>query len=122
MKGIFSALEYLHNEGNVIHRDIKPENVVIMDYDDLTKVKIIDFGLAVKLTKKGVHDFAKCGTLLYTPPEQILKNFAYAKVSQLRSANYFCIESRHVGGRHNHLLVTFSKSPIRQGQIFQKRN
>ena len=81
MKGIFSALEYLHDAKNVIHRDIKPENVVIMDYEDLTKVKLIDFGLAVHSSMNQVRDFAKCGTLLYTPPEQILKNFAYAKVS-----------------------------------------
>ena len=51
MKGVFSAIEYLHNEANVIHRDIKPDNVVLMDYDDLSKVKLIDFGLAVKSTK-----------------------------------------------------------------------
>jgi len=51
MRGVFAGLEYLHDEMNVIHRDIKPENVVIMDYDDLSKVKLIDFGLAVKSTK-----------------------------------------------------------------------
>jgi serine/threonine protein kinase len=67
MTGIFKALKYLHDDLNVIHRDIKPQNIVITDYDDLSKVKLIDFGLAVKSTK--VQDFAKCGTLLYTPPE-----------------------------------------------------
>lgn len=69
MKGVFSALEYLHDEANVIHRDLKPENIVIMNYEDLTTVKLIDFGLAVKSTKHSIQDFAKCGTLLYTPPE-----------------------------------------------------
>ena len=51
MKGVFSALEFLHDEVNVIHRDLKPEYIVVMDYEDLTKVKLIDFGLAVKSTK-----------------------------------------------------------------------
>ena len=51
MKGVFSALEFLHDEVNVIHRDLKPENIDVMDYEDLTKVKLIDFGLAVKSTK-----------------------------------------------------------------------
>jgi len=69
MKGIFSGLEYLHDCVNVIHRDLKPENIVIVDYDDLTTVKLIDFGLAVKSTKSSIQDYAKCGTLLYTPPE-----------------------------------------------------
>lgn len=50
MKGICSALEYLHDTANVIHRDIKPENIVITDYDDLSKVKLIDFGLAKRAT------------------------------------------------------------------------
>lgn len=85
MKGIFTALEYLHDTVNVIHRDIKPDNIVITDYDDLTKVKLIDFGLATS-NKRKITDFAKCGTLLYTPPEQISNNFAYAKVS-------FCFEA-----------------------------
>jgi serine/threonine protein kinase len=69
MRGILQALVYLHDQANVIHRDIKPQNVVLTDYDDLSKVKLIDFGLAVKSTKFDVQDFAKCGTLLYTPPE-----------------------------------------------------
>ncbi len=51
MKGVFSALKYLHDDLNIIHRDIKPENIVITDYNDLTTVKLIDFGLAVKSTK-----------------------------------------------------------------------
>jgi serine/threonine protein kinase len=54
MKGVFSALEYLHDEANVIHRDLKPENIVIMNYEDLTTVKLIDFGLAVKSTKHSI--------------------------------------------------------------------
>lgn len=82
MRGIFLALEYLHDEVNVIHRDLKPENIVIMDYDDLSKVKLIDFGLAAESNKNSLQDYAKCGTLLYTPPEQVLNNFAYAKVSK----------------------------------------
>ena len=89
MKGVFQALEFLHDEVNVIHRDLKPENIVVMDYEDLTKVKLIDFGLAVKSTKQSIQDFAKCGTLLYTPPEQVLQNFAYAKVSKLNFSYYY---------------------------------
>lgn len=69
MKGIFQALSYLHDTMNVIHRDIKPENMLIGDYEDLSKIKLIDFGLAVEYTKDNILDFPKCGTLLYTPPE-----------------------------------------------------
>ena len=51
MKGVFQALKYLHDEQNVIHRDIKLDNIVLTDYNDLSKAKLIDFGLAVKSTK-----------------------------------------------------------------------
>lgn len=95
MQGVFLALEYLHDEVNVIHRDLKPENIVIMDYADLSKVKLIDFGLAAESNKNSLQDYAKCGTLLYTPPEQVLNNFAYAKVSNKKVT---FSESRHVGG------------------------
>lgn len=81
MKGVFEALRHLHDEENVIHRDIKPDNIILTDYEDLTKVKLIDFGLAVKSNQGEIEDFARCGTVLYTPPEQVLRNYAYAKVS-----------------------------------------
>jgi serine/threonine protein kinase len=69
MKGIFNALSYLHDELNVIHRDLKPENIVVCDYDDLSRVKLIDFGLAVEYSHHNIKDYANCGTILYTPPE-----------------------------------------------------
>jgi len=69
MKGVFQGLSYLHDTVNVIHRDIKPENILIGNYFDLSQIKLIDFGLAIEYTQKNIYDFAKCGTLLYTPPE-----------------------------------------------------
>ena len=48
MRGVFSALAYLHDSANVIHRDLKPQNIVLTDYSDLSKVKLIDFGLAAR--------------------------------------------------------------------------
>ena len=92
MKGIFQALSYLHDTVNIIHRDIKPENMLIGDYADLSKIKLIDFGLAVEYTKDNILDFARCGTLLYTPPEQASKNFAYAKKADMWAAGITLFE------------------------------
>lgn len=69
MRGILSALAYLHDVSNIIHCDVKPENIVFCNYDDLGSLKVIDFGLAIEYTKTKILDFAHCGTLLYTPPE-----------------------------------------------------
>lgn len=58
MRGIFSAIEYLHAKG-IAHRDLKPgklvsfdnfksENILFEKEGDLESVKIVDFGLSVK--------------------------------------------------------------------------
>jgi calcium-dependent protein kinase len=56
---------------NMIHRDIKPSNVVIKDPSDMSSLKLIDFGLAVKLSKTFNSNYCneECGTLIYQAPE-----------------------------------------------------
>jgi len=44
MKGILSGVEYIH-KNNIVHRDLKPHNIMIKDSNDLSTVKLIDFGL-----------------------------------------------------------------------------
>ncbi len=44
----------MHDTVNVIHRDIKPENMLIGNYTDLSKIKLIDFGLAIEYTQKNI--------------------------------------------------------------------
>ena len=53
---IFQILLGLHylQQSNVLHRDLKPENVLITD--DLTKVKLCDFGLARAVDLEGKED------------------------------------------------------------------
>ncbi len=47
MRGLFKALAYLHDNQNVIHRDIKPDNIILGSHKDISRVKLVDFGLAV---------------------------------------------------------------------------
>ncbi|TNV74189.1 hypothetical protein FGO68_gene4175 [Halteria grandinella] len=42
-----SALNHMHNKAGFAHRDLKPWNIMVND--DLTKLKIIDFGYATPL-------------------------------------------------------------------------
>ena len=44
---VLSAIEYLHRM-HICHRDIKPENIMISKENDLSSIKIIDFGLSAQ--------------------------------------------------------------------------
>lgn len=57
------GVKHIHNE-NFVHRDLKPSNVVIDDVSNLETVKIVDFGLAIKVQLKHGLD-ETCGTLVY---------------------------------------------------------
>jgi calcium/calmodulin-dependent protein kinase I len=65
MKNIFLALDEIH-KNNMIHRDLKPENLIFAN-DDLSTVKISDFGLSTKF--KGGKIFLRCGSPGYVAPE-----------------------------------------------------
>jgi calcium-dependent protein kinase len=45
LKQVLGALAYLHSN-NICHRDIKPENFLLVKKEDVTQIKMIDFGLA----------------------------------------------------------------------------
>ena len=71
IKKLLSAVEYLHNN-QICHRDIKPENIMFSKENDLTSIKLIDFGLSYQnFNNLLISDY--CGTLLYMAPEQIEK-------------------------------------------------
>ena len=59
---------YLHSK-QICHRDIKLENILVMKND---KIKIIDFGFAVKCNKDSYQKLF-CGTPSYMAPEILNK-------------------------------------------------
>lgn len=76
---ILKAIVFLHR-GNIIHRDLKLENILISNAEDLTSVKLIDFGLSV-LGKK--DEKYRVGSPYYMAPEMIDGN--YSKASDMWS-------------------------------------
>jgi serine/threonine protein kinase len=52
-----------------IHRDIKPDNIVLQNPDDISHLKLIDFGLAVS---SSYDQLGLCGTPGYIAPEVFL--------------------------------------------------
>lgn len=79
MKSLLSAVEHVHSK-NFVHRDLKPENVLINDENDLTSLKLADFGLSASFRINLSYALnEKMGTLLFMAPEQTM-NHSYGKV------------------------------------------
>ncbi|KAF1767203.1 hypothetical protein GCK72_007162 [Caenorhabditis remanei] len=80
IKQLACALDHLHQKG-FIHRDLKPANVFFAIGMDLKKLKIGDFGLAVRAMQNGglkneeteQNHTAGAGTPYYMAPEQTSK-------------------------------------------------
>lgn len=62
-----SAIDYLHSI-NIVHRDLKPENLLLKDSNNLSEVKLADFGLS-KIVGTKVMMQTACGTPGYVAPE-----------------------------------------------------
>src|SRR3984957_7965541 len=67
---ILDALDTMHKHG-VVHRDLKPENIMV---DDEDRIKLIDFGIAMKEDARRIT-FVEMSPTLGTPdyisPEQV---------------------------------------------------
>ena len=79
---LLNAVHYLHSH-EIVHRDIKPENIMLSENNDLTSLKLIDFGLSALLVNE-YQEREYCGTFLYMSPEQ-LEQKMYSKAVDLWS-------------------------------------
>ena len=70
IKQIFNALSYLHYSCDVCHRDVKPENIMFSEKNNISSLKLLDFGLSSDSFESKLR-LQNCGTLTYMAPEQI---------------------------------------------------
>ena len=64
---LLSAVKYLH-EVNIIHRDIKLENILLETNNDISSIKLSDFGLSIELQNEMLLT-EQVGTSYYMAPE-----------------------------------------------------
>lgn len=89
MRCILQAVAYIHSKG-IVHRDLKPgnfdsavlshliDNILIGDSNDLTTIKLADFGLSAKYDHVSFRTLDQhCGTLIFMAPEvALLKEYS----------------------------------------------
>ncbi len=80
------ALEAVHAAG-LQHGDFKPDNVMI---DNAGRVRVIDFGVARHTREVVVEDKVK-GTLVYLPPERLIKEHPHADSGERLDVFSFCV-------------------------------
>jgi serine/threonine protein kinase len=76
---LLDALTRFHDQG-LIHRDIKPDNVMVLDgpplFEDVPRIKLIDFGIAKSMKDQSNVKLTQDGTVFGTPeymaPEQAI--------------------------------------------------
>ncbi|KAJ4960610.1 hypothetical protein NE237_020520 [Protea cynaroides] len=71
LKQLISVIKYCHQKG-VVHRDIKPDNILLTSSG---KMKLADFGLAVKFSK-GQRLTGLVGSLPCLAPEVLLGDYS----------------------------------------------
>ncbi|MEM6995456.1 MAG: serine/threonine-protein kinase [Myxococcota bacterium] len=111
--GVLDALHYAHEQG-LVHRDVKPGNIFVarQRHRDRVWAKLLDFGVAVDLSKDDGAVAEVCGDPRYIAPEQALGSDDLDGRTDVYAAGMSLFESltgRHpfadlVGSHHQALL------------------
>lgn len=122
-----NVLEYLHGlKEPVVYRDMKPSNIMLRGDDT---VKLIDYGISMRLRSTGPSDKRVIGTPGYGAPEQVDKDIHKVVPVDTRAdiyalgATLYSLVTNHVPRTHKDetgkQVVDFQMRPIRtwDGQL-----
>lgn len=70
MNKLLSCIEYLHDSRHMVHRDLKLENILLDTDQNLSDLKVIDFGLARHFTPQDTF-YELVGSTSYVAPQVV---------------------------------------------------
>ena len=85
---LFTGLKDIHSR-SITHRDLKLENLIFAEKDNLSSLRIADFGLAKKMKTARGKLVEQCGTPAYVAPE-VRPRVIYSHSHHLTSLHITC--------------------------------
>ena len=110
---LFNAIQYIHEKG-IIHRDLKPSNILLKKKQNISDIRIADFGLSIDRKCGKTYNLDSIGTPYYMAPE-IINNKRYGCECDLWSLGIIMYEL--ITGKvpfeniiHNELIFNYNNN------------
>lgn len=111
MRPVFSALQHIHEQVGLVHRDVKLDNFRFAERSTESRLVLLDFDMARRISSKGEQDIS--GTLLYLAPEVVKE----VPPEQRQQTGFFAATDVWAAGVLLHILLT-GKEPLMEREVW----